>query len=43
MIPPMKRIGMKTATSDTLIETTVNETSRAPTSAASKGSMPFSM
>ena len=43
MIPPMKRIGMKTATSDTLMETTVKATSRAPTSAASIGAMPFSM
>ena len=42
-IPPMKRIGMKTATSDTLMETTVNATSRAPSSAASKGSIPFSI
>ena len=35
MIPPMKRIGMKTATSETLIETTVKATSFAPLSAAS--------
>jgi hypothetical protein len=34
-IPPMSRMGMNTATSDTLIETTVNPTSLAPRSAAS--------
>ena len=35
-IPPMSRIGVKTATSERLIERTVNPTSRAPLSAASR-------
>ena len=42
-MPPMKRIGMKTATSETLIEITVKETSRAPRRAASKGATPRSI
>ena len=40
--PPIARIGMNTATSDTLIETTVNAISRAPRSAAVIGLMPAS-
>ncbi len=40
---PMKRIGMNTAISDRLIETTVKPTSRALASAASIGVMPASM
>jgi hypothetical protein len=32
--PPIKRMGMKTAISDRVIEITVNDTSRAPRSAA---------
>ena len=42
-IPPISRIGMKTAISDTLIESTVKPTSRAPLRAASRGDMPCSM
>ena len=42
-IPPISRIGMKTATSDTLIDRTVKPTSRAPRSAAWVRDMPFSM
>ena len=34
MIPPMSRMGTKTATSEMLIETTVKPTSRAPSNAA---------
>ena len=41
-IPPMQRIGMKTATSDTLIDSTVNPISRAPAIAAAIGFMPAS-
>ena len=41
-IPPMNRMGMNTATSDRLIDTTVNPICRAPTNAACKGAMPFS-
>ena len=42
-MPPIKRIGMNTATSDTLIDTTVKPISRAPRSEASQGLMPASM
>ncbi len=35
MIPPMNRIGMKTAASESVIETMVKPTSRAPSTAAS--------
>jgi hypothetical protein len=41
-MPLISRIGMKTATSDTLIETTVKPISRAPFSAASNGAAPSS-
>ncbi len=41
-IPPISRIGMNTATSDTLIDTTVNPISLAPRSAASMGGTPAS-
>ena len=41
--PPINRIGMNTATSDRLIDTTVKPISRAPFSAASRGAMPCSM
>ena len=43
MTPPISRIGRKTATSETVIETIVKPTSRLPTSAASNGFMPSSM
>ncbi len=43
MMPPMNRMGMKTATSDRLIDTTVKATCRAPLMAAAKGFSPFSM
>ena len=36
-MPPIKRMGMNTATSEMLIENTVKPISRAPTSAASSG------
>ena len=39
-MPPISRIGMNTATSETLIESTVKPISRAPLSAASSGGMP---
>ena len=42
-MPPIKRIGMKTATSEMLIEKTVNPISRAPCNAAANGRIPFSM
>ena len=42
MMPPINSIGMNTAISDRLIDNTVNDTSRAPLSAASKGERPFS-
>ena len=42
-IPPIKMIGMNTATSDRLIDRTVKPTSRAPTRAAWKRGMPASM
>ncbi len=41
-IPPMNSSGMNTATSDTLIVSTVNPTSRAPSSAAWIRPMPWS-
>ncbi len=41
--PGMKKIGMKTATSETEIDTIVNHISFEPTMAALKGSMPPSM
>ena len=41
-MPPMRRIGMKTATSETLIENTVKAISRAPRRAASSGEAPSS-
>ena len=41
--PPMKRSGMNTATSDRLMEITVNPICRAPFNAASIGESPFSM
>ena len=42
-MPPINSSGMNTATSDTLIDTTVNPISRAPSSAASNGRAPSSM
>ena len=42
MMPPMSRMGRNTATSETLIESTVKPISRAPCSAASRGFMPAS-
>ena len=42
-IPPISRIGMKTATSEVLIESTVNPISRAPRNAACTGVIPCSM
>ena len=41
--PPISRIGMKTATSDVLIESTVNPISFAPRNAAGTGAIPCSM
>jgi hypothetical protein len=41
--PPMKRIGMNTAISDRVIDSTVKATSPAPTSAARMGAIPCSM
>ncbi|MEY9685691.1 hypothetical protein ABIF13_006465 [Bradyrhizobium elkanii] len=41
--PPIKRIGTNTATSDTLIDSTVKPTSRVPTSVASSRDSPASM
>jgi hypothetical protein len=43
MMPPMSRIGMNTAISDKLIDSTVKPTSRLPCSAACIGGMPSSM
>jgi hypothetical protein len=40
--PPIRSSGMNTATSDTLIDTTVKPISRAPRSAASRDGMPCS-
>ena len=42
MMPPIIRMGMKTAISDMLMEKTVKPISCAPFSAAAKGSMPAS-
>ena len=42
-MPPISRIGMNTAISDRLIDSTVKPTSRAPCSAASQRRMPASM
>ena len=42
MMPPIKSSGMKTATSDALIERTVNPISRAPRSAAWNDESPIS-
>src|SRR5580700_3481950 len=42
MMPPINSSGMNTATSDTVIDTTVNPISLAPASAASKGVSPSS-
>ena len=42
-MPPINRIGMNTAISERLIDTTVKPTSRAPISAASRGAIPCSM
>ena len=42
-MPPMKRIGMNTAASDSVIETMVNQISLDPASAASSGASPRSM
>ena len=42
-MPPMSRIGVNTATNETLIERTVNPTSRAPWSAACIGRTPCSI
>ena len=41
-MPPMNRIGMNTATSDSVIESTVKPISFAPLIAASNGFMPSS-
>ena len=41
-MPPIRRIGMNTAMSDTLIEKTVKPISRAPRRAASSGGRPAS-
>ena len=42
-MPPANMKGMNTATSDRLMDTTVNPTSRAPSSAALMRDMPASM
>ena len=42
-MPPMKRTGMKTAASESVIETIVKPISRAPSRAASMGGFPISM
>ena len=42
-MPPMNSSGMKTAMSETVIETTVKPICRAPTSAACNGFMPRSV
>jgi len=39
----MNRMGMNTAASDSVIETMVNDTSRAPSRAACSGGLPISM
>ena len=41
--PPMNNRGMNTATSEILMDSTVNPTSRAPRNAACIGAMPSSM
>ena len=41
-MPPMNRIGMNTATSEMVIDSTVKPISRAPLMAASNGFMPCS-
>ena len=41
-IPPIIRMGMNTATSEVLIESTVNPISRAPRNAACTGFIPCS-
>ena len=41
-MPPMNRIGMNTATSDSVIDSTVKPISLAPLMAASNGFMPCS-
>src|SRR3954471_7311953 len=41
-IPPIRRMGMKTAINEALMETTVKEISREPFSAAAAGPNPFS-
>ena len=43
MIPPMSRIGMNTAISETVMETMVKPICLAPSSAASSGVSPSSM
>ncbi len=43
MTPPMNTSGMNTAASDSVIDRIVNETSSAPSSAASRGGCPCSM
>jgi hypothetical protein len=43
MMPPISSSGMNTATSETLIDTTVKAISREPLSAASNGGVPCSM
>jgi hypothetical protein len=43
MIPPISKTGMKAATSERLIDSTVKAISRDPLSAASNGDMPSSM
>ena len=43
MIPPIRRSGINTATSERLIDSTVNAISREPLRAASNGAVPFSM
>ena len=42
-MPPINKSGMKTATSEALMDRTVKVISRAPRNAASRGGMPFSM
>jgi len=42
-MPPINRIGTNTAINDTLIDSTVKLTSRAPCSAACRRPMPASM
>ena len=42
-MPPMKRMGMKTAVSEIVIDRMVKPTSREPAKAASRGFFPISM